>query len=76
MFIIFFLFQIAEGFWSCLRLVVSGVKMAVSFASLLFSGASAQVPLTLTPSPTRFEMVRDVDLQAGSVLNLSLVLSL
>ena len=49
-----------------------GVKMAVSVASLLFSGASAQVPLSLAPSPIRFEKVQEADLQAGSVLDLSL----
>ena len=50
--------------------------MAVSVASLLFSGASAQVPLSLAPSPIRFERVQEADLQAGYVLDLSLLFSL
>ena len=40
--------------------------------SLLFGGASAQVPLSLAPSFVQFEKVQEADLQAGSVLDLSL----
>ena len=65
--------------------------MAASYAplSVLFGGVGAQIHMTL-PSPTSapfsspndqgpkawFELVRDVNLQAGYVLILSLILSL
>ena len=72
--------------------MVRGIKMAASYAplSVLFGGVGAQIHMTLTPSPTPapfsspndqgpkawFELVRDVNLQAGYVLILSLILSL
>ena len=72
--------------------MVRGIKMAASYAplSVLFGGVGAQIHMTPTPSPTPapfsspngqgpkawFELVRDVNLQAGYVLILSLILSL
>ena len=65
--------------------------MAASYAplSVLFGGVGAQIHMTLTPSASApfsspnsqgpkawFELVQDVDLQAGYVLILSLILSL
>ena len=86
--IILLSFQIAEGF-GLVWYVVRGIKMAASLGSLsvLFGGAGAQIHMTLSPSPTPsspngqgpkawFELVQDVDLQAGYVLILSLILSL
>ena len=87
--IILLSFQIAEGF-GLVWYVVRGIKMAASLGSLsgLFGGAGAQIHMT--PSPTSapfsspdgqgpkawFELAQDVDLQAGYVLILSLILSL
>ena len=89
--IILLSFQIAEGF-GLVWYVVRGIKMAASLGSLsvLFGGVGAQIHMTLAPSPTPapwsspngqgpkawFELMQDVDLQAGYVLILSLILSL